>query len=34
MYKDDKFKLKQGYGWWGWSVSIDFGELFKRLFGG
>ncbi|MCI7632558.1 MAG: RHS repeat-associated core domain-containing protein, partial [Candidatus Onthovivens sp.] len=34
MYKDGKLELKHGYGWWGWSVSIDFVELFKWLFGG
>ena len=34
MYKDGKLELKYGYGWWGWSVSIDFVELFKWLFGG
>ena len=28
MYKDGKFQFKHGYGWWGWSVSIDFLELF------
>ena len=34
LFKDGKFKLEYGYGWWGWSVSIDFIELFKWLFGG
>lgn len=34
LLKDGKFKLEYGYGWWGWSVSIDFIELFKWLFGG
>ena len=32
--KNGKFKLQHGYGLWGWSVSIDFVELFKLLFGG
>lgn len=34
MYKDGKLELKHGYGWWGWSLSIDFVELWKCLFGG
>lgn len=34
MYKDGKLELKHGYGWWGWSVSIDFVEFFKWVFGG
>ena len=34
LLKDGKFKLEYGYGWWGWSVSIDFIEVFKWLFGG
>jgi hypothetical protein len=34
MYKDGELELKQGYNWWGWSVSIDFIELYKWLFGG
>lgn len=34
MYKDGKFKFGHGAGWFGWSVSIDFVELFKLLFGG
>lgn len=33
-YKDGKLELKNGYGWWGWSISIDFLELAKWLFGG
>ena len=28
------FKLEYGYGWWGWSISIDVIELFKIIFGG
>ena len=32
MYKDGKFDY--GAGWFGWSISIDFVELFKWLFGG
>ena len=28
MYKNGKFQFKNGYVWWGWSVSIDFLELF------
>ena len=32
MYKDGKFKFGYGAGWFGWSVSIDFAELFKLLF--
>lgn len=34
MYKDGKFKFGYGAGWFGWSVSIDFVELFKLLFKG
>ena len=34
MYKDGKFEFGYGAGWFGWSVSIDFVELFKLLFGG
>ena len=34
MYKDGKFEFGCGAGWLGWSVSIDFVELFKLLFGG
>ena len=34
LLKNGKFKLECGYGWWGWSISIDFIELFKWLFGG
>ena len=34
MYKDGKFKFGFGAGWFGWSISIDFVELFKLLFGG
>ena len=34
LFKNGKFKLEYGYGLWGWSVSIDFVELFKLLFGG
>ena len=34
LLKNGKFKLEHGYGLWGWSVSIDFVELFKLLFGG
>lgn len=34
MYKDGNLELKHGYGWWGWSVSIDFVEFFKWVFGG
>lgn len=34
MYKDGKFEFGVGAGWFGWSVSIDFVELFKLLFGG
>ena len=29
MYKDGKFEFGVGAGWFGWSVSIDFVELFK-----
>ena len=28
------FEFGFGAGWFGWSVSIDFVELFKWLFGG
>ena len=34
MYKDGKFEFGYSAGWYGWSVSIDFVELFKLLFGG
>ena len=34
MYKDGKFEFGLGAGWFGWSVSIDFVELFKLLFRG
>lgn len=34
MYRDGKFTLGYGVGWYGWSISIDFVELFKLLFGG
>lgn len=34
MYKDGKFKFGYGAGRFGWSVSIDFVELFKLLFKG
>ena len=34
MYKDGKLELKHGYVLWGWSLSIDFVELWKCLFGG
>ena len=34
MYKDGTFTFGAGYGWYGWSISIDFVELFKLLFGG
>ena len=33
-HKDGKFKFGFGAGWFGWSISIDFVELFKLLFGG
>lgn len=34
MYKDGKFEFGYGAGWFGWSVSVDFVELIKLLFGG
>ena len=34
MYKDGKFEFGYGAGWYGWSVSVDFIELFKVLLGG
>ena len=34
LFKNGKLKFEYGYGWWGWSVSIDFIELFKLFFGG
>ena len=34
MYKDGKLKWGYGAGWYGWSVSIDFIELFKVFWGG
>ena len=32
MYKKGHFKLKHGYGWWGWSISVDFVGLWDYLF--
>lgn len=34
VYKDGTLEFGIGAGWLGWSVSIDFVELFKFLFGG
>ena len=34
LLKNGKFEFGVGAGWFGWSVSIDFVELFKLLFGG
>ncbi|MCQ2798616.1 MAG: RHS repeat-associated core domain-containing protein [Bacilli bacterium] len=34
MYRDGKITFGYGVGWYGWSISIDFVELFKLLFGG
>jgi len=33
MYKDGNFEFEQGYGLWGWAVSIDLVELFEWLSG-
>ena len=34
MYKDGKFELGHGSGWFGWSFSIDLVELYKLLYEG
>lgn len=34
MYKDGTFEFRVGAGWFGYSVTIDTGEIIKNIFGG
>lgn len=34
MLKEKQFKFGLYGGWYGWSISIDFVELFELIFGG